>query len=220
MDKTQNWKILVGFLGVVVVGIIIYIATKSSSGSSSGSGSSSDSNESRRKSKPIPNPNPNPNKPCFVPEEQKSSCMHLTPNDTIEDEFKCLPWRPDILNTGGCDMLYSTYREGGDCAQESKDVYDHLCNSSNDPVIHNRNNDRNNNPCPGDCQRDSDKLLSCYVRELQSANDACEFKSKTNTGPPLQNCINYGNMKSLYCVPELTTACQNVLSRMPPQCGK
>jgi hypothetical protein len=90
----------------------------------------------------------------------------------------------------------------------------------NTPVIDNRNNNRNSNPCPGDCQRDSDKLLNCYVKELQSANDACEFKSKTNTGPPLQNCMVYGNSKNLYCGPELATACQNVVAQMPPHCGK
>jgi len=230
MVNTENWKILVGFLGLVIVGIIIYMATKSSSGSSSNSNTNSNeskskSNESRRNPNSNPNnssPNdPSPNKPsCFAPEEQ---CQNLSTDDSFD--IKCFPWTFSKMQVGlkgsACADLNGKISERDECSKEYQDFHNKNCGDGIDPIREPiRNDDRNNNPCPGDCQRDSNKLLNCYVTELQSANDACEFKSKTNTGDPRQNCMVYGNSKNLNCLTELTTACQNVLSRMPPQCGK
>lgn len=209
VKSNVNWYNILCGLGVVsVIAVLIYFTLLRSSPKKSGSSSSSSSSSGFGSYFVNPNKvNSSSVSNCFVPENQKFNCAHLTGDDNHQDQFRCLPWRSDMLNQGGCDELYSVFQEGGECSQESKDVYDQKC-SNNDPVIHNY--DRNHIKCGQDCS--DPNIAMCYTNFLNSQNQKCEFGSSNNSGSLLSNCRNYGEIQGLLCNTALTKACQNVLT--------
>ena len=208
--------IALAVLGLIITFIIIVLGrgdkppakkNNSSSGTNNGSYINNNNNNNNK-------PNGNPNSDCFVPESQKFNCMRVNGDDNHQDQFKCLNWRPDMLETGGCDELYSAFNDGtcDKCCQEYKDVYDQLCQGHiHDPVIHDPSKDRNNIPCGQDCS-DVNKMSSCYAQFLNSNNQKCEFGSPKNSGNFASNCHNYGESQNLVCNTALTQACGNVLA--------
>ena len=113
-------------------------------------------------------------------------------------------------------MLYSNITDDDECSPQYQAVYNQFCNRSNDPVIHNNNNDRNNSLCDSsNCYNPT--VSSCYTKVLQQPQqERCYFGSPTNSGNFMSNCKDYGNSQGFICDTALTQACQNVLSQPPP----
>ena len=226
-DKKWIIGLVLGF-AVLVLLLILLFRKGDDNGTDTGSSNNKKDLGDKRVDPVVPKPDPTPSptptpapvvESCFVPEKQKSSCMHLTKDDNMRDQIRCLQWRSDLINGGSCEELRMTYDDPsssdgpscGNCCNEYKALYDSSCGSK-DPIIHDKNKDRNRYPCGQDC---SDQLTveKCYTDILNLHK--CEFGSPTNSGSFLQNCESVANSNDLICNTEVQNACKNVLANGP-----
>jgi hypothetical protein len=96
----------------------------------------------------------------------------------------------------------------GNCCDKYKELHKNLCEgkgSPKDPIIHDKNKDRNSYPCGEDCS-DQQTVEKCYTDYLNKQR--CEFG---NTGDPYQGCSNYANDHQLLCFTAVKDVCNNVV---------
>jgi hypothetical protein len=229
--STFDKKWIIGLvLGFAVLVLLLILLFRKGDDKATNNGSDNASNDKKDlgdkrvdpPSPPSPSPpSPSPPSPpvvedCFVPEKQKFNCMHLNPsNDNMRDQIRCLKWRGDLINGGTCEELRMTYDDPsssdgpscGNCCKEYKDLYDSSCGGK-DPIIHDKNKDRNRYPCGQDCS-DQQTVEKCYTDIMNSR--ICDFNSP-NDSDFLQACSSFANSNDLICYTEAQNACKNVVT--------
>lgn len=135
--------------------------------------------------------------------------MHLTSNDNMIDQIRCLKWRPDLINGGTCEELRMTYADPsgpscGNCCDEYKEVYDSFGCADKDPV-----KPVKKHGCGQDCS-DEKAVEKCYTDILNLHK--CEFGSPDNSDNFFHNCESSANSYDLMCNTAMQNACKNVLT--------
>jgi hypothetical protein len=222
----KDHKTIIGiFFGLLAIGGLLYLVFRKKSGSDGSGGSGGSGVTTTRKDygkggkkhvnppKPIPGPAP-VQSDCF---STKLNCDHLDLlNDNSRDRLKCLPYKPELLDTM-CDDLMMEVQNNPLCGQEYTDFFNNNCTGH----THINNGGNSSSDCGNDCD-DVNKMTACYQKKLY--DHYCDFASQDNpienSNDFIENCKNSGNNQfNLSCLTPLTNACNGLLtSTVRPKC--
>ena len=182
--KTQHTYILIGCLIAGIAALVYFTRSKKS--------------DPKKDSQPAPAAQPNPapqpqpqpipghHGSCFVPENQKWNCNHITGDDNINDVIRCLKWHPMPAQ---CDILRNVFNDP-DCGQEYHDLYHQLGCEATDPVKPDHDEDchLSGNPCM-QLENPMSDDHKCAVQMLKKFNSPNHSQCLNDCKNNLPDCV-------------------------------